>query len=302
MASLCKILLAVLWIASLSPWGEVCAQKPGRASNSRPVVEKAASKIKKRQQSVALESARLRFAPMTLPGGSSLTLVTPVEWEALSIIVTSALNDLHGELSELFGGLPNVKTSVRLMEADRFYERTGAPRWTNALYIRNQIIIPIVDPFRLDTENLRRSVRHEYTHAVVSALSGGRCPGWLDEGLAQWAEGEANPALAPALAQWLQYKRPVSLSLLRGGFTKLDSDMVPAAYAQSLFATKVVMKNQGFEKLGAYLRELKTQNDVNQAFVDSFKLSIPEFEVQLGRELKDWSKQDGFRRAHILEQ
>jgi hypothetical protein len=102
---------------------------------------------------------------------------------------------------EVFGDIPKLNVQVHLMPEEEYYALTSAPEWTNAIFYEGEILIPV----RKTTshESINRTIRHEFTHAVVDAMSDGKCPGWLDEGLAQWAEGEDNPALSPALLKWL---------------------------------------------------------------------------------------------------
>jgi hypothetical protein len=137
-----------------------------------------------------------------------------------------------------------------------------------------------------DYDNLVRSIKHEYTHAVIHALSDGKCPGWLDEGLAQWAEGDENPALKPALSTWLRRNEVVSLKLLQGGFTKLETRMVAAAYAQSLYAAEYVINGFGFEKIKTYFEDLRSGTSKEDAFSGSFGISESSFERRLSGHLK----------------
>jgi hypothetical protein len=234
-------------------------------------------------------SAALRFTPLKLEGGSKLTLISPSQWSDLADALVDTLTSTHGEYTKLFGTIPAFATSIRLMDDQAFYELTGAPSWTNAMYFRGQIIIPLAANQPIDMENLHRSVRHEYTHAIISALSGGRAPGWIDEGIAQWAEGTENPALKPALENWLKTNEPVPLRFLQGGFTKLNPAMVPAAYAQSLFAARAVIKTYGFEHIGAFLTALRNGSDKDQAFITGFGVGSGEFESALGSALKQWA-------------
>lgn len=238
--------------------------------------------------------ANLRISPLNLRGGSTLTLISPTAWSPLAKKLSHFLTETHESYSQTFGEIPPLKTTVRLMDSEVFYKESGAPRWTNAMYYRNQITIPLAQGEEIDLQNLYRSVRHEYTHAVVNSLSGGRCPGWLDEGLAQWAEGVVNPALEPALKNWLRANRsPLPLSILQGGFTKLDIKMVPTAYAQSLFAAKSVINTFGFNHIRGYFESLRSGQDKADAFKQNFRVSDASFEKALAKSLNRWTRDSG---------
>lgn len=233
---------------------------------------------------------RVNYAPLSLRGGSKLTLISPQAWTPLAERIRDVLEKTHDYYTSLFGEIPPITTAIRLMDEETFFLATGAPKWTNAMYYRNQIIIPLALNTEIDMEALRRAVKHEYTHAVIHALSNGRCPGWLDEGLAQWAEGSENPALQPALRSWVATSGAVPLDILQGGFTKLDSKIVPAAYAQSLYSAYVVMNSFGFESLREYFDRLRNGEDKTAAFKESFEISEKRFEQKLGQSLARWAQ------------
>ena len=235
------------------------------------------------------EVSPLRFTPINLANGSKLTLITPTRWSETASSLITVLNTTHDHFTRLFADIPPFSTSIRLMDEEEFFELTGAPKWTNAMFFRGQIILPLAKGKAIDIENLNRSVRHEYTHAILSALSAGNLPGWLDEGLAQWFEGEESPGLRDALREWLKTHEPVSLALLQGGFTKLKPEMVPAAYAQSLLATRLVAEKYGFPALAAYFMLLRDGVDKDAAFEAAFSISITDFEQQLAKALKRWA-------------
>ena len=136
-------------------------------------------------------------------------------------------------------------------------------------------------------------MRHEYTHAILSALSGGNLPGWIDEGLAQWFEGEESPGLRAALRDWLKTNEPVQLTLLQGGFTKLKPEMVPAAYAQSLLATRLLADKYGFPSIRNYFLLLREGVDKPAAFETAFGIPADKFEAQLSKSLKRWAARGG---------
>lgn len=231
----------------------------------------------------------LNFLPVNLQDGSRLTLISPRRWSDIAEEITSELTRAHQRLTALFGTIPPFRSSVRLMDEKAFYDLTGAPGWTNAMFFRGEIIIPLSKTQPIDLENIHRSVKHEYTHAVLSALSKGRIPGWMDEGLAQWAEGEENPALRSTLKHYLQKNDPVPLNLLQGGFTKLEPRMVPAAYAQSLLAMQAMIKAYGIVKITNYLSLLREDIEKQIAFETAFGLEHAQFEQKLSTTLKTWA-------------
>ena len=227
------------------------------------------------------------YTPVTLDNGSTLQLTAPRHYYQHARTLGRELLKTYDRFEALFGEIPRFRATVKLMDEEDFYKETGAPRWTNAMYYRGEIIIPL-EPGKVDETNLIRSVKHEFTHAVIHALSDGKCPGWLDEGIAQWIEGDANPALKPALANWLQAHKPVPFRLLQGGFTKLKAKMVPAAYAQSLFAAKDILNRKGKNKFTVYFENLRSGLTHPVAFQRSFGLSERSYEAQLASQLRSW--------------
>ena len=243
-------------------------------------------------------SANARLSPpLSLAGGSRLDLVSPQQWIPLARKLSRHLEKVHDEYSQLFGPIPAVQTTLKLIEAEKFYRQTGAPRWTNAMYYKGEISIPLSLSETVDLENLNRSVKHEYTHAVIHALSDGRCPGWLDEGIAQWAEGAVNPALEPSLREWvIKRQSPISFKFLQGGFTRLANEMVAPAYGESLFASQMAIESFGFRRIGRYLELLREGKPKNDAFTESFGVSEAGFETALNAALSKWARNP---KAHL---
>jgi hypothetical protein len=231
----------------------------------------------------------LTSTPVRLPGGSTITIITPSQWSDMAADLLSVITQTNATHAALFSQVPAFKTSIRLMDEETFFSTTGAPKWTNALFLRGQIIIPLSLTETIDRDNVRRSVKHEYTHALLSAISGGRIPGWIDEGMAQWMEGGEHPALHKALRQWLTTNDPIPLRLLQGGFTRLPTHMVAAAYAQSLVTVQALLRTYGYERIAVYLHALREGRNNDDAFRIAFGLSASQLELRLNRALQRWS-------------
>ena len=281
------LILLIFCFASMGERLEAQAGKYLKQSHSSTLT---LAKLKQQSYSLKEEqsSQKLTFKPVELSNGTQITFISPEQWRSLIRILENKTKESHKKFERLFGQLPSFKTTVRLMSEGDFFEHTGAPPWTNAMYYRGEIIIPISNSSEIDYQNMFRSLRHEYSHAVTNALSKGRCPGWLDEGIAQWSEGIVNPALEPALHDWLENNPPLDLAALRGGFTKLDTGMVPAAYAQSLFASTTLIKSFGFKQVRLYFDNLAQGQEDSLAFSKAFDINSMKFENVLSAKLDKW--------------
>lgn len=230
--------------------------------------------------------ASLAISPIKLSNGSQITLMSEHRWSGVARKLGEVVQRVDRSYRQILGDYGDSNAVIKLLDAETFYRTTKAPRWTNAIYYRDQIVIPMNDAEKLDADNLIRSIRHEYTHAVLHTLSKGRCPGWFDEGLAQLLEGEENPALKPAVMRWLGTNPPVPFSLLQGGFTKLPEEMVAPAYGQSLYATRFLSNRYGFRAIRSYLSKLALGYSSPEAFEIAFEFQEKDFERKLGEFIK----------------
>lgn len=201
----------------------------------------------------------------------------------------SSLNSAYDEYTNLFGQKPEKKVTIRFLSPSEFKRYTGAPAWTSAMYFNDEITIPINPKKGINLSELGRAIKHEYAHAVIAEISDGKCPAWLDEGLAQSLEGRTNPLLGPALRKWIAKNEAMPLSWLQNGFTLLNEDLVPAAYAQSLFSTKKIVHDLGYKSIGTYLKLLKEGQEEEVCFKDAFKTTESMFISSLSLDIKKWA-------------
>ncbi|MFN8389201.1 MAG: hypothetical protein U0136_02790 [Bdellovibrionota bacterium] len=199
------------------------------------------------------------------------------------------LNDTADEYSRVFGERPTNKVVLRFLSPEEFRRQTGAPSWTSAMFYRGEISIPMVKSRGINVTELHRALRHEYVHAVVAELSDYKCPAWLDEGVAQLLEGQPNPLLGPALRNWIKSNQAMPLDWLQNGFTTLDAQIVPAAYAQSLFAARTIVNTYGFKSIVTYFSKLREGKTETQAFSSSFGVDKRTFEEALNSQIKFWA-------------
>lgn len=204
------------------------------------------------------------------------------------------LDETMNEFTRVFRSEPTQKVVLRFLTPDEFRRQTGAPAWTSAMFYRGEITIPLPKGRAINTIELKRALRHELVHAVVAEISNYKCPAWLDEGVAQLLEGQPNPLLGPALRKWIHENEAMPLAWLQNGFTTLDPSIVPAAYAQSLFSTRVLVDELGFESVVAYLQLLRAGTSDDEAFTVAFGRSPREFHRQITRDMREWATSNQF--------
>jgi hypothetical protein len=84
------------------------------------------------------------------------------------------------------------------------------------------------------TPELARVLKHELTHSFLTEKTHGRCPVWLQEGLAQWMEGKRSGDSAATLVALYDRHNDPSLTLLEGTWMSLPGEVAGQAYAWSL--------------------------------------------------------------------
>jgi len=134
----------------------------------------------------------------------------------LGRLVAPMLDQAYDEIGRAFGVYPAVEIAAVIYPGKSFRKVTGAHAWVTGLY-DGKIRLPGEGLMKVPTAELRRILRHEYTHALVVSLAGRRCPVWLHEGLAQLVDGSP---LARSRALLRASGRP-KLAALRSPFSKV---------------------------------------------------------------------------------
>jgi tetratricopeptide (TPR) repeat protein len=175
------------------------------------------------------------------------------------------------------------RTPVVLYDEEEFHDITQAPTWMGALY-DGRIKLPVRG---LDhgSELLDRTVRHEYAHVVVSQLTKGRCPVWLNEGVAIWAEEQTDGERVEWAQRTISDQELFHLGQLNDAFTDLPPSRVPIAYAQSYLAVRALLDAEGGYRVRALLSAIGNGQDPAAAFESVMSRSLADFEGDLVRGL-----------------
>jgi tetratricopeptide (TPR) repeat protein len=162
----------------------VVAADPARA-DARQLLEK----IERERQ------AEADFRRLTTP--RFIIKYRPAREREARHLLPPLLDAASERVSAQLGYRPLHRVTVVLYEDAQFRHVAGVHPWVAGLF-DGKIRLPLgSEP--ASTAALERLLAHEYAHAVVHDLSRGRAPRWLQEGLAQVAEGAraGGPPHAP---------------------------------------------------------------------------------------------------------
>ena len=164
------------------------------------------------------------------------------------------LESHYQDLRRQFGMEPRSAVQVILYTNQAFFDVTRAPSWTGALN-DGKLRIP-VDGLTTVTPELARVLRHEVAHSFVNQLTMGRCPTWLNEGVAQIMEPRAVGANVARLAQLFKLEREIPLNQLESGFISFNTMEAALAYDESLAATEYIRERYGMSDLVRILQRI----------------------------------------------
>ena len=100
------------------------------------------------------------------------------------------------------------------------------------------------------------ALAHEYVHLAVDKLSGGKCPRWLDEGLAQYVTQNLRPADVLALQNALAAGALLPLEVLASDWSLLeDRALVDLAYAQAFSVAQYIVEINGWGAVRDMLKQ-----------------------------------------------
>ncbi|MBI5492960.1 MAG: hypothetical protein HY893_08515 [Deltaproteobacteria bacterium] len=235
-------------------------------------------------------SARMASSERELEGrmGSSSRDHFTVKYEGGENILTGyligmLLEEAYMKVGADLGFYPTDRIEALLYTADTFRDVTRSPSWAGAIY-DGRIKLP-AGGIHEKTEELEKVIFHEYTHAVVHRLSGGRAPVWLNEGMAQYEEGRSSSEYSELLRKIAEGNR-VDLRVFERSFMGLNAAGASLAYLISLSATEYIIKEYGSTSLRRILEGLNGGMNMDAAVSSVLYISYSDLESGWLRSIK----------------
>lgn len=197
----------------------------------------------------------------------------------------AALEDAYREVLRTLEISPADAVPVVVYEDRDFRSVTGVHEWARGLY-DGQVRLPSA-VLLAGGEVMRSVLAHEYAHAALHYATGGRCPVWLNEGLAQVYGGEWRPEHAEVLEAAESERRLVPLEVLERSFLEEpDAARVRLYYYQSYAAARFLLERHREPAMRVALRRLRDGQPMSQVLADAFHLEYADLDAELARRIR----------------
>lgn len=182
--------------------------------------------------------------------------------EALRRELVATLELHYGDLERDLGIAPRGSIAVILYTDQAFFDVTQSPSWAGAVN-DGKLRIPL-NGMSSVTPELSRVLKHELAHSFINQLSGGRCPQWLNEGIAQALEPKPL-SRGRRLAELFKAQQEIPFNALEGSFMRFSPMEATLAYDESLAAVQFIIDAQGVGDLRRILQRLAEGNSTETA-------------------------------------
>lgn len=237
-----------------------------------PLISEKLDRLKReRRASSSYENSESRHFIMRYDGGKADPFLVNE--------ISDFLEETYQTLSLKLDAFPSTPFVVILYPQEKFQAITDAPLWSGGIN-DGKIKLPVKGVKSLNDE-IKGVLVHELTHSFVNFKTGGNCPVWLQEGLAQHMEGkqtsgEANQVLS-MLASEGQLPR---IEQLNGSFMGAPVQVAQVLYVQSLSFTSFLLERLPFYHLNSLLDELGKGNLLEDAFLSAYLLPLSRLESE----------------------
>ena len=205
--------------------------------------------------------------------------------EALRAQILAALESDYDDLVRDLGTPPRDNIVVTLYTEQAFFDVTNAPSWSGGMN-DGKLRIPISGLSSV-TPELARVLKHELAHSFIAQLSGGRCPPWLHEGIAQLLEPRSLGGAGHQLSLLFKQQQNIPLNALEGSFLGFSGAQANLAYAESLAAVSYINDSYGLSDIQRILQRISQGNSTEAALRATIHADYGQLETDLARYLAD---------------
>lgn len=203
--------------------------------------------------------------------------------ESLRADLIATLESQYSELVGELGIAPRSSIPVVLYTDQAFFDVTQAPSWSGAVN-DGKLRIP-VQGLSSVTPQLARVLKHELAHSFINQLSAGRCPQWLNEGIAQAVEPKSLASSGNRLARLFSSQHEIPFNTLEGSFMHLSPLEAALAYDESLAAVQYISQTYGMSDVQRILQRLGEGSSTEAALRATIHSDYAQLEEEVSKYL-----------------
>jgi len=194
--------------------------------------------------------------------------------------ILTLLEAAYGELSRVFNTEPHSRIEIILYTNQAFFDVTHAASWMGAIN-DGKVRIP-VQGLNSITPDLVRILKHELTHSFVNQMTMGRCPYWLNEGIAQALEPKTLGIRGARLGALFQQDHEIPLNALEGSFVSFSPTEALLAYDESLATVDYLQATYGVTDLVHLLDKIGHGDSAESALRSTFHSDYRQLQSEVG--------------------
>jgi tetratricopeptide (TPR) repeat protein len=203
--------------------------------------------------------------------------------EELRQQILTTLETQYDDLVREIGIAPRNSIAVVLYTEQAFFDVTQSPSWASAMY-DGKLRIPI-SGVQTVTPELARVLKHELAHAFVTQITGGRCPQWLNEGVAQYVEPRSLASHGRRLVATFHSQQQIPYNVLESGFLNLSPAQAMLAYDESLAAVNYISETYGSGDVQRILERVGSGSSLEAALRQTIHAGYGDLEQEVARYL-----------------
>jgi tetratricopeptide (TPR) repeat protein len=168
--------------------------------------------------------------------------------------LVSVLDSDYDDLVRQLGVAPRSSIPVVLYTETAFFDVTQSPSWVSAMN-DGKLRIPVSGVASV-TPALARVLKHELAHSFINQLSVGRCPQWMNEGIAQLLEPKTLSGRGSRLSRTFQEHADLPFNTLESSFIRFSPQQAVLAYDESLAVVEYINETYGISDVQRILQRL----------------------------------------------
>lgn len=205
------------------------------------------------------------------------------------------LREVYRLVGQHFDTFPNYPIAVIAYSRADFGTTQSAPHQVQGLY-DGKIRVPLPTGARAG-DALRRVLWHEYAHVLIYDLTKGRCPMWLNEGLATLVETRVHPFPVEAFRKALEAPAAAGTGELAPDVVSWDllwresayqERVMEARYAQGYLIAQYLVRIGGWPQMVRVLKRMGQGASLGEAL----RVEYHQEPAQLEAEWWNWVRRE----------